>query len=210
MQQCLDFNNKVFRGLKHPRDKPTEYIQRCILHVRVFYCFTLHSAEETVAIMLNAPLEWNVMLHWSKSPPIESILMLAKQYKDEDTLISTWKSSHHFCTWEPMQSKHAHHTLVDNNPQVETGSIHSPFEDDPKDMFHYSSDKQNIVSKDTFSIQNRSRNHRPRAQDCYSPKTHNADSVEKTYPYPKDDSVMSHHKPGQKCFACGSKNHWVR
>jgi Zinc knuckle len=166
-----------------------------------------HSADETVAIMLNTPLEWNVMLRWSKSLPIESILMLAKQYKD--TLISTWKFSCHFRTQEPTQSKHAHHASVDNDPQVETGSIHSPFEDNPEDVFHYSSNEWNIVSKDTFSIQ-RSRNHRPSTQDHYSPKTHNADSVEKTYPYPKDDSVMSHHKLGQKCFPCGSENHWVR
>jgi hypothetical protein len=102
--------------------------------------------------MLNAPLEWNVMLHWSKSPPIKSVLMLAKQY--EDTLISTWKSSWHFHTRETTQSKHAHHTSADDGPQAEMDSVHSPYEDDPKGAFHYPSDEWNMISKDAFSVQN--------------------------------------------------------
>src|ERR1700720_2882586 len=112
-QQHLDFNNEVFRGSKHPRDKPAEYIQHRILHARVFYHFIPHSAEETAAVMLNAPLEWNVMLRWSESPPIESVLMLAKQY--EDTLIATWKATRPFIrSRKPIQAKHAHHASADD------------------------------------------------------------------------------------------------
>jgi Zinc knuckle len=148
------------------------------------------------------------MLHWSESPPIESVLMLAKQYKD--TLISTWKSLQHYHPHEPVLSKHAHLTSADDDLQAEINSLHSPYEDDPEDTFHYSSNKQNAVNKDTFSIQNHTWTCRPDLWARYSPKSHNANSVEKTYPYPKDDSVVSQHRPGQKCFACGSENHWVR
>jgi hypothetical protein len=161
-----------------------------------------------MVIMLNAPLEWNVMLHWSKSPPIKSVLMLAKQYKD--TLISTWKSSWHYHPHKPVLSKHAHLASADDDLQPKINSLHSPYEDNPEDAFHYSSDEQNAVNKDAFSVQNGTQTHRPDLQARYSPKSRNTDSVEKTYPYPKDDSVVSQHRLGQKCFACRSENHWVR
>ena len=154
-QQHLDFNNEVFRGSKDPHDKPAEYIQHRILHAQVFYCFVPHSAEETAAIMLNAPLEWNVMLHWSQSPPIELVLMLAKQY--EDTLIATWKATCPFTrSCKQFQAKHVHHALADDDAQDKTTSLHSPYEIDPEDAFCYSSDEQNTVSKDAFSVQNHS------------------------------------------------------
>ena len=102
-----------------------------------------HSAEETAAIMMNAPIEWNVMLCWSKDPPIESVLMLTKQY--EETLLATWRSashSNHFC--EAVQIKQAHHTAADDDAGNDAVSVLSAPEDDPEGAFYYSEGERDI------------------------------------------------------------------
>jgi Zinc knuckle len=68
-----------------------------------------------MAIMLNAPLEWNVMLHWSESPPIESVLMLAKQYEDTLKKCFTCGSDNHWvreCPHYGAYSSHLDHKTM--------------------------------------------------------------------------------------------------
>ena len=208
-QQRLLFNNETFRSPKHSLEKPAEYIQRRILAARVFYRFTPHSAEETAAIMMNAPIEWNVMLRWSEDPPIESVLMLAKQY--EETLLATWRSASRSNRFrETVQIKQAHHVAADDDTGNDATSVHSAPEDDPEGAFYYSEGERDVEQRDAMNVQTLPRNGRPgpRSRPPYKPRS--ADTAEKTYPYPRDDSVVSQHRPGQKCFACGSENHWVR
>jgi hypothetical protein len=208
-QQRLLFNNEAFRSPKHSLEKPAEYIQRRILAARVFYRFTPHSAEETAAIMLNAPIEWNVMLRWSENPPIESVLMLAKQY--EDTLLATWRNVSRSNRFREMtQAKQAHHATADEEVGDDTASVHSAPEDDPEEAFYYSGGEMDAGHRDAMNAQALPRNGRSGQRNRPPYRSRNADTAEKTYPYPRDDSVVSQHRPGQKCFACGSENHWVR
>ena len=208
-QQRLIFNNEAFRGPKFPQEKPAEYIQRRILAARVFYRFTPHSAEETAAIMLNAPIEWNVMLRWSEHPPIESVLMLAKQY--EDTLLATWRSSTRTQRYREIPHlRQAHHVSTTDSAQDDTASLHSAHENDTEGAFYYSDNDRGEDQREAMNVQALPHTGPPRTahRPPYRPRA--SDTAEKTYPYPKEDSVVSQHRPGTKCFACGSENHWVR
>jgi hypothetical protein len=84
--------------------------------------------------MNNAPIEWDIILHWSDQPPIKSILMTAKQFKA--ALIAQWRSSQHY-QWhqELKSSKRANFAT-----QEDEDLLHSPFEDDPEGAFYYSSE----------------------------------------------------------------------
>jgi hypothetical protein len=93
MTQCIRYNEEVFHSAKHSEESPAEYIQRCILLSHIFLCFTPNSPEETALIMSNAPIKWDIILHWSDQPPIESVLMVAKQFKA--TLTTQWRSTQH-------------------------------------------------------------------------------------------------------------------
>jgi hypothetical protein len=89
--------------------------------------------------------------------------------------------------------------------------LHSPFEDDSEGAFYYSSEdaEGGRASSATFNVGRHPQDH------SYCPWHHfqllnkTVDNVEKMYPYPQDDLVVSHNKPGQNCFTCGSEKHWV-
>jgi hypothetical protein len=92
--QHIKYNEEVFCSTEHPDESPTKYIQQCILLSCIFLRFTPNSPKETASVMNNAPMEWDVVLQWSDRPPIESVLMYAKQFKP--TLVMQWKSSQHY------------------------------------------------------------------------------------------------------------------
>jgi hypothetical protein len=162
--------------------------------------------------MNNAPMEWDVVLRWSNRPPIKSVLMYAKQF--ELTLVMQWKSSQHYRHHQESKNpKRANLVSQDKEGEkADEESLHSPFKDDSEGAFQYSSEEKEggRASSNAFAMN--------RCLGCPSycsqmrlqSKSKTVDNVEKTYPYPHDDTVVSHHKPGQKCFACGSEKHRVR
>ncbi|KAF9520683.1 hypothetical protein BS47DRAFT_1387278 [Hydnum rufescens UP504] len=196
----------------HPDESPAKYIQWCILLLRIFLRFTPNSPEETVSVMNNAPTEWDVVLRWSNRPPIESVLMHAKQF--EATLVTQWRSTQHYrCRQDARTPRRVNFvTQEDTAERAERESLHSQYSDDPEGAFFYSSEEaeEGEALLTAFSVGKHpgSKSYRPPC--CSYPQGKRADNIEKTYPYPQDDTVVSHHKPGQKCFACGSEKHWVR
>jgi hypothetical protein len=162
--------------------------------------------------MNNAPMEWDIVLQWSNRPPIELVLMYAKQF--EPTLVMQWKSSQHYRRHQESKNpKRANFVLQDNEGEkADEEVLHSPFKDDSEGVHQYSSEEGEggRASSNVFAV-NRHLGHPSYcSQTHFQSKRKTADNDEKTYPYPHDDTVVSHHKPGQKCFACRSEKHWVR
>ncbi|KAF9508483.1 hypothetical protein BS47DRAFT_1397794 [Hydnum rufescens UP504] len=210
--QRIKYNEETFHSVDHLEESPAEYIQRCILLSRIFLHFTPNSPEETVSVMNNTPMEWDVVLRWSDRPPIKSVLMHAKQF--EATLVMQWRSSQHYrrCQ-ETKNSKRANFVAQeDKEERSERDLLHSKDSDDPDGAFYYSSEEAEggKATSMAFSVGRRpgGRPYRPPCRPY--PREKRADTAEKTYPYPRDDTVVSHHKPNQKCFTCGSEKHWVR
>jgi Zinc knuckle len=96
--------------------------------------------------------------------------------------------------------------------RVDEESLHSPFEDDSEGAFQYLSEEGEggRASSNAFAVNQHSDRPSYCSRTHFQSKNKSTDNVEKMYPYPHDDTVVSHHKPGQKCFACGSEKHWVR
>ncbi|KAF9513224.1 hypothetical protein BS47DRAFT_1393474 [Hydnum rufescens UP504] len=210
--QQLKYNEGTFRSGDHPDESPAEYIQWCILLSRIFLHFTPNSPEETLSVMNNAPTEWDVILRWSDRPLIESVLMYAKQFKA--TLVMQWRSSQHYqrCQ-ESKNSKRVNFIMQEDAVERSNQeSLHSQYSDDPEGAFRYSSEEAEggKASSMALNIGKRPGGKSYRSPHHAYPQEGRADNAEKTYPYPWDDTVVSHHKPGQKCFACGSEKHWVR
>ena len=210
-EQRLLYTRELFRSADHPQESPAEYIQRRILRARIFLRFTPNSPEETASVMENAPKEWDVVLRWSDRPPIESVLMGAKQF--EQTLITQWKAAQSYQRRaERRLPKSANFASPDVDDNLEIASEHSAFEDDPDGAYLYSDEEpeQREHSSSAFSANQRPYGQSNRNRQRYRSREKTADNVEKTYPFPRDDSTVSHHKPGQPCFACGSEKHWLR
>lgn len=210
MAQRIAYSKEVFRGPGGPIESPAQYIQRRILRTRLFYRFPVNSGEETASVMENAPLPWNHVLRWSERPPIEDVLALAKQY--EATLVRDWEDDrYHQKRRERRQRKQANLVAREESTSEEDSSLHSDWEDDEEGAFEYSSsDQKPGVTSSAFNVNRRPpprRNQNPRRRAPYDKSTA---SVEKTYPFPRNDTVVSHNKPGQRCFACGSEKHWLR
>jgi hypothetical protein len=203
--QRLLYSRERFRDSANPHESPAQYIQRRIIRARIFFRYPVNSAEETASVMENAPLPWNHVLRWSERPPIEDVLTLAKQY--EDTLVQDWEDSRRQRRRrEEKHNKGANLAERARSSLSDKSSLHSPWEDDEGGAFEYSTDedRRGVVSsahnanKRPFQRNNRDRPSQP------------SRDAEKTYPFPRDDSVVSHHKPGKRCFACGSEKHWLR
>jgi hypothetical protein len=208
-EQRLRYNREVFRSSDYPAESPAEYIQRRILLSRIFLRFAPNSPEETASVMENAPTPWDVVLRWSERPPIESVLMLAKQF--EQTLVVQWKSAQNYQRrTEASNPKRANFVAQEEDKLPEGDSLLSSYEDDPDGAFHYSSEERDADAgtSSAFNASGRARNERSRPR--YRPTEKSGDNVEKTYPFPRDDTTAGHHKPGQNCFACGSDKHWLR
>jgi hypothetical protein len=109
--------------------------------------------------------------------------------------------------------KRANFVLEDNEGErVDKELLHSPFEDDSKGVFQYLSEEEERgrASSNAFVVNRCLGCPLHHSQMHFQSKSKTVDNVKKTYPYPHDDTIVSHHKPGQKCFVCGSKKHWVR
>jgi hypothetical protein len=109
--------------------------------------------------------------------------------------------------------KRANFVSQDNERErVDEELLHSPFEDDSEGAFQYSSEEEEggRASSNAFAMNRCSGRPLHCSQTHFQSKSKTADNVEKTYPYPHDDTIVSHHKPGQKCCVCRSEKHWVR
>jgi hypothetical protein len=203
MAQHLMYSIEMFRSVTHPYKSPAQYIQWRILHAHLFYHFPVNSAKETASVMENAPLSWNHILHWSERPPIEDMLALAKQY--EDTLVQDWEDARHQRKrQEWRQQKQANLAATGSPSSSGSDSLHSEWEDDKEGAYQYSDvDTEQEVASQAHNANKCPFKSKKPWLDC------TAASTEKTYPYPHNDLVVSHHKPGQCCFACGSEKHWL-
>jgi hypothetical protein len=210
MAQRIAYSKEVFRGPGGPIESPAQYIQRRILRTRLFYRFPVNSGEETASVMENAPLPWNHVLRWSERPPIEDVLALAKQY--EATLVRDWEDDrYHQKRRERHQHKQANLVAREESASEEDSSLHSDWEDDEEGAFEYSGDDQKPgITSSAFNVNRRAPFRRNPNQGRRAPYDKSIASVEKTYPFPRNDTVVSHNKPGQRCFACGSEKHWLR
>jgi Zinc knuckle len=120
---------------------------------------------------------------------------------------------HYRCHQESKNPKRANFVLQDNEGEkADKESLHYPFKDDSKGAFQYSSEEGEggRASSNAFTVNRCLGCPLYCSQTCFQSKSKTVDNVKKMYPYPHDDTVVSHHKPGQKCFACGSEKHWVR
>jgi hypothetical protein len=110
--------------------------------------------------------------------------MYAKQF--EPTLVMQWKSSQHYqhCQ-ESKNPKRANFVSQDEEGEkADEELLHSPFEDDSKGAFQYSSEEKEggRASSNVFTV-NRCLGHPLYcSQMCLQSKSKTADNVEKTYP----------------------------
>jgi hypothetical protein len=210
-EQRLRYTREVFRSATNPTESPAEYIQRRILQARIFLRFTPNSPEETASIMENAPTAWDIVLRWSDRPPIEVVLMAAKQF--EAALIQQWEATRYRSRrMETPATKRANLVSQDHDEPTAGDPPPSNLEDDPGGAFCYSDgeqDQEEAVSN-VFNASGRTPSRFDRNRTRFRPRNKSKDGEERTYPFPRDDSVVSHNKPGQNCFACGSDKHWVR
>ncbi|KAF9518831.1 hypothetical protein BS47DRAFT_1388765 [Hydnum rufescens UP504] len=124
--QRIKYNEETFHSVDHLEESPAEYTQRRILLSRIFLCFTPNSPEETALVMNNAPTEWDVVLRWSDRPPIESVLMRAKQFRGN----------------EMKNSKRVNFMAQeDEEERSERDSLHSKYSNNPDGAFYYSSEE---------------------------------------------------------------------
>jgi hypothetical protein len=160
--------------------------------------------------MENAPLAWDIVLRWSDRPPIEVVLSMAKQF--EASLIQQWEATRYRNRRiDVSASKNAHYVSQDDE-LLGNDPTNPDLDDDPDAAFYYSDTEpaQDEAVSSAFNAAGRPPARFDRNRTQFRPRNRTGDNAEKSYPFPRDNSVVSHNKPGQHCFTCGSEKHWVR